>query len=220
MSRASTRVSPPRGPSPARGAGRFTDEDYRNILTFRTRLRQFLSWSAEQARAAGLTPAQHQLILAVRGHPDPEGPTIGEIAEYLQLRHHSAVGLVDRAAAAGLVRRREDSRDRRVSRVQLERAGADALDHLTALHVAELRALTIDDVLPHLRAAVAEDAAAGAEAGAAGAAGPAAGPAEGDAAGPVPRPRAHRDAKHRDTKHRDTTRTRRNHAGRHHDASD
>ena len=130
---------------------RFTDEDYRNILVFRTRLRQFLAWSGEQARAAGLTPAQHQLLLAVRGHPDPDGPTIGEIAEYLQLRHHSAVGLVDRAVAAGLVRRTDDPRDRRLARVELEPAGEAALEHLTALHVAELDALARGEALPHLR---------------------------------------------------------------------
>lgn len=130
---------------------RFTDEDYRNILAFRTRLRQFLAWSGSQARRAGLTPTQHQLLLAVRGHPDPAGPTIGEIAEYLQLRHHSAVGLVDRAVAAGLVRRKDDPRDRRLARVELEPAGEAALEHLTAPHVAELEALARGEVLPHLR---------------------------------------------------------------------
>lgn len=128
---------------------RFTDEDYRSILAFRTRLRQFLAWSGEQARAAGLTPAQHQLLLAVRGHPDPGGPTIGELAGYLQLRHHSAVGLVDRAVAAGLVRRNDDPRDRRLARVQLDPAGEAALEALTALHVAELTAL-LTGGLPHL----------------------------------------------------------------------
>jgi len=131
---------------------RFSDDDYRAILAFRTRLRQFLSWSGEQARAAGLTPTQHQLLLAVRGHPDPDGPTIGEIAEYLQLRHHSAVGLVDRAVAAGLVRRRDDPRDRRRARVELEPTGQVALEHLTALHVAELEALAKGDLLPRLSA--------------------------------------------------------------------
>lgn len=135
---------------PPRTRRRFTDDDYRDILAFRTRIRQFLAWSAEQARAIGLTPAQHQLLLAVRGHPEPGGPTIGQIADYLQLRHHSAVGLVDRAVAAGLVRREDDPRDGRLARVQLEPAGEDALVELTALHVAELRALAAGDLLPHL----------------------------------------------------------------------
>lgn len=120
---------------------RFTDADYRAILHFRTRLRRFLAWSGAQARAAGITPAQHQLLLAVRGHDDPDGPTISDVAAYLQLRHHSAVGLVDRAEAVGLVRRAIDQHDRRLARVQLCEPGARVLAQLTALHVTELRAL-------------------------------------------------------------------------------
>lgn len=133
-----------------RPSARFRDEDYQSILAFRTRLRRFLAWSGAQARAAGLTPAQHQLLLAVRGHPDPQGPTIGDIAGYLQLRHHSAVGLVDRAEAAGLVRRQDDAGDRRLARVRLEPAAEAALEHLTALHVAELRALAEGLSLPEV----------------------------------------------------------------------
>jgi DNA-binding MarR family transcriptional regulator len=142
-------VSPSRRSDQSPGR-RFSDEDYQSILTFRTRLRRFLAWSGAQARAVGLTPAQHQLLLAVRGHPDPRGPTIGDIAGYLQLRHHSAVGLVDRAESAGLVRRRDDASDRRLARVQLQPAGEAALEHLTALHVAELRALAEGLSLPEM----------------------------------------------------------------------
>src|SRR5882724_9783918 len=90
------------------------DGDYRRLLQFRTGLRRFLHWSEEQAEKVGLTPAQHQLLLAVRGHDGDQGPTIGELAGYLMLRHHSAVGLVDRAVRAELVERREDPGDRRV----------------------------------------------------------------------------------------------------------
>ena len=82
-----------------------TDEEYRRLLELRTGLRKFLHWSEQQAQAAGLTPAQHQLLLAIRGHADPRGPTVGDVAAYLLLRHHSAVGLVDRAAVAGVVER-------------------------------------------------------------------------------------------------------------------
>ena len=118
-----------------------TEEDYRTLLDLRTRLRGFLRWSEAQARAAGLTPSQHQLLLAVRGHADPRGPTIGEIADYLFLRHHSAVGLVDRADRAGLVRRVEDPADRRVVRVALTPAGVKALRGLSRLHLEELSRL-------------------------------------------------------------------------------
>ena len=79
---------------------RLPDADYEDLLTLRTGLRRFLRWSEQQAEAAGLTPAQHQLLLTIRGHPDRRGPTVGEVADYLLLRHHSAVGLVDRAVAA------------------------------------------------------------------------------------------------------------------------
>lgn len=117
------------------------DEAYSRLLALRTGLRQFERWSEEQARAVGLTAMQHQLLLAVRGHPDPRGPTIGEVAEYLLLRHHSAVGLVDRADAAGLVVRVRDPQDRRVARLRLTGTGAARLELLSGLHVEEIERL-------------------------------------------------------------------------------
>src|SRR5680860_1488060 len=79
------------------------DRDYQALLLFRTGLRRFLRWSEDQAQAVGLTGSQHQLLLAIRGCDGD--PTITEIADQLVTRHHSVVGLVDRARAAGLVRR-------------------------------------------------------------------------------------------------------------------
>jgi DNA-binding MarR family transcriptional regulator len=114
-----------------------TDADYRRLLVLRDGLRAFLHWSEEQARAAGITPAQHQLLLAVRGHPDGP-PTLGDISEHLLLRHHSAVGLVDRAEAAGLVTRSRDGDDHRVVRVELTQRGEDTLAALTTEHKEEL----------------------------------------------------------------------------------
>ena len=114
------------------------DGDYRRLLSLRTRLRGFLQWSEQQAADAGLSPSQHQLLLAVRGHEDPRGPTIGELADYLLLRHHSVVGLVDRAAAAGLVRRVADDRDGRLARVRLTGRGGRLLQRLSAVHLDEL----------------------------------------------------------------------------------
>jgi DNA-binding MarR family transcriptional regulator len=116
--------------------------DYERLLAFRTGLRRFLSWSGQQAEAAGITPAQHQLLLAVRGHPDPRGPTIGEVAGYLLVRHHSAVELIDRAVAAGLVLRRADTEDARAVRVVLAPRGEERLERLTASHLEELDRLT------------------------------------------------------------------------------
>src|SRR3954471_23971462 len=97
----------------------FSDADYRRLLRFRTELRRFLRWSEEQAKGMGITAAQHQLLLAVRGADDPDRPRLGGVAETLMLRHHSAVGLVDRTAEAGLLRRVEDRRDHRVVRLRL-----------------------------------------------------------------------------------------------------
>jgi DNA-binding MarR family transcriptional regulator len=112
--------------------------DFEHLLELRTGLRRFLRWSEEQAKAAGLTAAKHQLLLAIKGHPDPAGPTIGEIADYLVLRHHSAVGLIDRAEKDGLVRRTPDPGSRSVVRVTLTGAGEVKLDALAEAHLQEI----------------------------------------------------------------------------------
>ncbi len=115
-----------------------TDADYERLLEFRTGLRRFLKWSGEQAERVGLSPAQHQLMLAIRGHRDPRGPTIGDVANELLLRHHSAVGLVDRAESAGLVRRIHDPDDHRVVRIRLTATGARKIRQLSAVMLEEL----------------------------------------------------------------------------------
>ena len=115
-----------------------TDEDYRRLLQLRDGLRRFLRWSERQAASAGLTPAQHQLLLSIRGHPDPRGPTVGDVAAHLLLRHHSAVGLIDRAEAAGLVRRTRDSDNLSAVRLRLTSEGARRLETLSELHLEEL----------------------------------------------------------------------------------
>jgi len=120
-------------------ARRLTDADYAELLRFRDALRRFLHWSEQQARAAGLTPAQHQLLLAVRGHPGD--PTIGEVAEHLLLRHHSVVELVDRAERAGLLHRVADPDDHRVVRLVLSEEGEARLAALSAAHLDELARL-------------------------------------------------------------------------------
>jgi DNA-binding MarR family transcriptional regulator len=109
------------------------------LLEVRAGLRRSPRWSADQAAVAGVTPAQQQLLLGIRGHPDPAGPTIREIAGHLLVRHHSAVELVDRAGTAGLVERRQDGDDLRAVRRCLTADGADRLAPLSALHPEELR---------------------------------------------------------------------------------
>jgi DNA-binding MarR family transcriptional regulator len=116
-----------------------SDADFRELLAFRDALRRFERWSERQARAVGLTPAQHQLLLAIRGHHG--APTIGDVADHLLLRHHSVVELVRRAERAGLVQRSVDPHDHRVVRLALSAEGGARLGELTTLHVDELRRL-------------------------------------------------------------------------------
>jgi DNA-binding MarR family transcriptional regulator len=118
-----------------------TREDFERLLAFRTSLRRFQRWSEDQAKAAGLTHVQHQLLVAVKGHPGGLPPTVSELAEYLLLRHHSTVELVDRAEAAGLVRRIADMRDARLVRVRLTSKGERILAELTRAHLRELHSL-------------------------------------------------------------------------------
>jgi DNA-binding MarR family transcriptional regulator len=128
------------------------DTDYRALARFRHALRVFLRFSEDAARQEGLTPGQHQLLLAVRGYPSDEAPTIGEVADHLQLQHHSVVELVDRAVAAKLVRRDTDVRDRRRQRLTLTATGSKTLERLSAAHRSELREFRdqMNDVLQQL----------------------------------------------------------------------
>lgn len=114
------------------------DADYQRLLEFRDGLRRFLRWSEEQSRAVGLTPAQHQLLLAVRGHPGSTAPTVSDIADHLLLRRHSVVGLINRAVAGGLLARTSDPDDQRLVRLHLTRLGERRLAQLSALHLEEL----------------------------------------------------------------------------------
>jgi DNA-binding MarR family transcriptional regulator len=125
-----------------------SQDDYVNLLEFRAALRRFDRWSEVQARNAGLTPAQHQLLLAVKGHLDQRGPTIRQVADYLGVQHHSAVGLTDRAVEAGLVVRARDGHDARLVRLALTPLGEERIAALSELHVAELVRLT--PLLEHL----------------------------------------------------------------------
>ena len=126
-----------------------TQRDFERLLEFRVTLRRFQRWSEDQAQAAGLTHVQHQLLVAIKGHPGSRPPTVGELAGYLLLRPHSTVELVDRAEVAGLVERVPDIDDRRVVRVRLTRAGDRTLQQLTPAHLDRLHelAVVLDDLM-------------------------------------------------------------------------
>lgn len=117
----------------------FSDAEYRRLAEFRFELRRFLAFSEDQARAAGLSPQQHQLLLAIRGHAGAEPPTIGELAERLFLKHHSTVELVDRLESHGFVERLRSAEDRRQARVHVTAAGEAVLQTLSRAHQQELR---------------------------------------------------------------------------------
>ena len=130
---------------------RLSSDDYQNLLAFRSALRRFLQWSQDKAAEAGLTPAQYQLLLAVKGHDREEGPTVGDVAGYLLLKPQSAVELIDRAEAAGLLERWQDDDDRRIIRVRLTADGEWRLDQLVPAHIDELQQLApiLDHVVAH-----------------------------------------------------------------------
>jgi DNA-binding MarR family transcriptional regulator len=119
----------------------FSKEDYETLAEFRYALRCFLRFSEDAAESAGLTLQQHQALLFIIGYPGREQVTIGELAERLQVRHHSAVGLVDRLEEQGLVERIHNSEDRRQVFISLTDKGIGVLKSLASTHREELRHL-------------------------------------------------------------------------------
>jgi len=125
---------------PMADASHLSDGEYRRLADFRYALRQFLAFSERAAREHGLAPAQHQLLLAVRGcEATGDAPSISDLAERLQLRAHSTAELVTRAVDHGLVERAEDPADRRRSLVTTSSQGRAVLEELSQLHRRELR---------------------------------------------------------------------------------
>lgn len=120
---------------------RISEAEYGRLASFRRALRRFLRFSEEEARRAGVSPAQYQLLLFVRGFPGPP-PTIAVLADRLQITHQSAVGLVDRSARLGLVRRLRDAVDGRRVRVELSPRGAAVLQRLVRAHSPEVDRLS------------------------------------------------------------------------------
>lgn len=127
-----------------------SDAEYQALAAFRAELRRFLRFSEDVARAAGLSPQQHQLLLAIRGFSGNTPPTIRDLAAALQVKHHSMVGLINRTEQAGYLRREPSPRDQRPVQIVLTSGGEEVLRSLTAAHWSEHREL--ERVLRHLLA--------------------------------------------------------------------
>ncbi len=112
--------------------------ELRRLAWFRYQLRRFLRFSEKAARASGVTPQQHQLLLGIRGYTGRGWATISELAQFLQERHNAVVALVQRAVRRGLVRKEQGTPDRRFVRVRLAARGGTILTRLTKLHRGEL----------------------------------------------------------------------------------
>ncbi len=116
-------------------------DDYQALAELRYQLRRFLRFSEQEARAAGIEPQQHQMLLAIKGLPPESTASVGELAERLQLQHHSTVELINRMVERGLLERRRDTGDQRRVIVQLTERGDDLLRKLSLLHRMELRSM-------------------------------------------------------------------------------
>ena len=151
MTKIKGKTKPPRRSGIRNCTGRLSQRDYETLAQFRHLLRRFVAFSERAAERSGLTVQQHQALLAIKGFPGRVHATVGELAERLGIRHHSAVGLVDRLASRGLVRRRTDAKDRRQVRIELAPAAEARLARLSLTHRDELRRLA-----PLLRPLLAE----------------------------------------------------------------
>jgi DNA-binding MarR family transcriptional regulator len=125
-----------------------TKQDFEALARFRFGIRRYLRFSEETVRRHGVTPQQYQLLLAIKGFPGRDWAVVRELADRLQLRHHSVVELVNRAQAQGLVHRTTDPDDARAVRVVLTDQGEQLLGRLSALHRDELRRMDTVLTLP------------------------------------------------------------------------
>lgn len=134
-----------------------SQHEYQALAEFRYQLRRFLRFSEETARSVGLEPQQHQLLLALKGLPEGRAATVGELAERLQIQHHSAVELINRMVERDLIERSRDESDQRRVNISLTARGDEVLRKLSLLHQEELltagpalvrtlRALTDSDI--------------------------------------------------------------------------
>ncbi len=133
-------ATPPR-PATSTDQSQMTKAEFEALAGFRYAIRRFLRFSEQEARKAGITPQQHQLMLAIKGYPERERATVSELAERLQMRQHSMVGLIDRTETQGLVRREPGTTDRRQVYICLTPDGEALLNKLTLIHRRELHSM-------------------------------------------------------------------------------
>lgn len=133
-----------------KGLRALAKRDYEQLSEFRYQMRRFERFSERAAQAEGITPLQYLLLLHVKGYPEREWATIGELAERLQAQHHGVVALVSRCEANALVERRVSDRDRRQVEVHLLPDGEKLLARLAELHRAELRSLESAFTIPQI----------------------------------------------------------------------
>ena len=146
------------GRKTSRVAEPLTKADFEALARFRFGIRRYLRFSEQTVREHGLTPQQYQLLLALKGYPGREWATLSELADRLQLRHHSVGELVNRAQAQGLVDRTPHPGDARAVRIQLTPEGDRALARLSALHRDELRRMRTALAVPDWGDPVDDDA--------------------------------------------------------------
>lgn len=125
--------------------------DFEILADFRYQIRRFVRFSEEVSRQHGVTPLQYLLLLQIRGFPDRDWASVGELAERLQAKHHGVVALISRCENLGLVERRPSTEDRRRIEIHLKKKGAVVLDKLARLHRAELLSLQGRFVVPDAR---------------------------------------------------------------------
>jgi DNA-binding MarR family transcriptional regulator len=147
--------------SSARSGRTLSKADYEQLAAWRYSLRRFLRFSEDAALAAGITPQQHQALLVIQGMPGQEEATMGQLAERLQLRHHSAVELVDRLETANLMKRNVSADDGRQVKLTVTAKGLRLLEKLTLTHREELKRVgpELAAVLSQVVASTAEEAA-------------------------------------------------------------
>ncbi|WP_233804959.1 MarR family winged helix-turn-helix transcriptional regulator [Paraburkholderia sp. HP33-1] len=124
--------------------------DFEQLSKFRYQMRRFERFSEQAAQNEGITPLQYLLLLHIKGYPERDWATVGELAERLQAQHHGVVALVSRCEALNLVRRQVSETDRRQVEVHLEKAGERVLERLAELHRAELRSLEGSFQIPQI----------------------------------------------------------------------